>query len=31
MTAKVIEILIMEGIALLMLWFGYMIGVKKKM
>ena len=31
MTAKVIEILIMEGIALLILWFGYMIGVKKKM
>ena len=31
MTAKIIEILIMEGIALLMFWFGYMIGVKKRM
>ena len=31
MTAKIIEILIMEGIALLMLWLGYMIGVKKRM
>ena len=31
MTAKVIEILIMEGIALLMFWLGYMIGIKKRM
>ncbi|MBT8120375.1 MAG: DUF3784 domain-containing protein [Gammaproteobacteria bacterium] len=31
MTAKLIEILIMEGIAVLMLWLGYLIGIKKKM
>jgi len=31
MTAKIIEIFIMEGIALLMIWLGYMIGVKKRM
>jgi hypothetical protein len=31
MTDKIIEILVMEGIALIMFWFGYMIGVKKKM
>ena len=31
MTAKIIETLIMEGVALLMFWFGYMIGTKKRM
>jgi len=31
MTAKLIEIIVMEGIALLMFWFAYLIGVKKKM
>jgi hypothetical protein len=31
MTAKIIETLVMEGVALLMFWFGYMIGVKKRM
>jgi hypothetical protein len=31
MTSKIVEVLIMEGIALLMFWFGYMIGTKKRM
>ena len=31
MTDKWIEILIMEGIAVLMLWFAYMIGVRGRM
>jgi hypothetical protein len=31
MTSKIIEIFIMEGIAILMFWFGYMIGTKKRM
>jgi hypothetical protein len=31
MTAKIIEIVVMEGIALLLLAFAYAIGVKKKM
>ena len=31
MTAKLTEIIVMEGIALLMFWFAYLIGVKKKM
>lgn len=31
MTAKLIEILVMEGIAVLMFWFAYAIGVQKKM
>lgn len=31
MTDKIIEILVMEGIAILMFWFAYLIGVKKKM
>ena len=29
--SKIIEVLVMEGIALLMFWFAYLIGVKKKM
>jgi hypothetical protein len=31
MTAKIAEILIMEGIAVLMLWFAHAIGVQRKM
>lgn len=31
MPDKILEILIMEGIALLLFWLGYMIGVKKRM
>lgn len=31
MTEKVIEVIIMEGIALLMFYFAYVIGVKKRM
>lgn len=31
MNAKIIEVLVMEGIAVLMFWFAYLIGIKKKM
>ena len=31
MEAKLVEIIVMEGIAVLMLWFAYQIGIKKKM
>jgi hypothetical protein len=31
MTAKLVEVLVMEGIAVLMFWFAYLIGIKKKM
>ncbi|MGB5305509.1 MAG: DUF3784 domain-containing protein [Gammaproteobacteria bacterium] len=31
MTAKLVEVLVMEGIALLMFWFAYLIGIKKKL
>lgn len=31
MTTKLIEILVMEGIALLMFWFAYLIGIRGKM
>jgi hypothetical protein len=31
MNAKLVEILVMEGIAMLMFWFAYLIGIKKRM
>lgn len=31
MTSKLVEVLIMEGIAALLLWFAWMIGVRGKM